>query len=139
MNFEQEIINRLYQSSYLVSGLSMFHDKPAIFAYFMPEEFQISFSYVVFDIENYNVPTKGDTKLLKVMIVNDDIDEIEFRRYAIEIINCLDNAIIDDDEKGQLRIYLSSNPIYKPYEYLMVSHGIITFIIRGNLDSWNLS
>lgn len=138
MIFEHEIIERLSYSTFLVGGLSVYNDKPAIFAYYVPKRQNLNLPHILFYTENYDVPTRGETKLLKIEYMNKDIEELEFRRYAIEIINCLDNLTIDNEQRGQLRLYLSGNPVYKPHPLLHDNFGELTFILRGDLKNWGV-
>ena len=130
MIFERELISVLTQNGYISNGVSMYGDKPAIFPYYVSSK--AAKPYIKFYTENYNVPTKSETKILVIEYVNDEIDLSESQKYSVEIINTLDARIFESDENGELRLYLSGNTSFEGDTLK------IRFILRGDLKLWGV-
>ena len=132
--FAHEIIKRLSQNGYIKNGVSAYDYKPAIFPYYAPTK--VSKPYILFTTESYDIKTRGETRILVISYVNNELTNEEGRRMAEEIVNSIDNQVLESDTDGMIRIYLSGNPeIVISGEDSFVR---VKFILRGDIKLWGI-
>lgn len=137
MSFNQAVIDKLSRSKVLQSELSMYNGKLAIFGQWVPKEADLPF--IKFYTSSYSVPTINQTIQLSVNYYKADMDTEKAKHIMFEIAETLDNQRLHAPQKDDLRIFVSSNPVYLLGTLDEKSnHASIHFIVRGAIKQWRI-
>jgi hypothetical protein len=137
MTFKQALIKLFSRSLLLNDELPLYNNELAIFEEFIP--FDAILPYIKYYTSSYMVPTINQTACLTVNFYHDNYDSDMFKDVMFDIAETLDNQLIKDIQKDDLRIYVGSNPVYLLGRVGKTSnYASMNFIIRGAINEWEV-